>query len=80
MKNALFVAPEPAPDFLVLVHICSHPLNGHQERKTLLEREELLPLDGEGPEPIVLPWKCHEGHAMELCDEYSNCTKFQFST
>ena len=71
---------ESLTDFLVLVRIRSHPLNENQERMTLLERGELLPLDGEGLEPIVLPWKCPEGHAMELCDEYNNCTKFQFST
>ena len=32
----------------------------------------------EGLEPIVLPWKCHNGHIMELCDNCNNCTKFQF--
>ena len=37
-------------------------------------------LIGEGLEPIVLPWKCHSGHIMELCDEYNNCTKFQLYT
>ena len=31
-------------------------------------------LDGESLEPIVLPWKCHKEHAMELCDEYNNYT------
>ena len=31
-------------------------------------------------EPIVLPWKCHSGYIMELCDECNNCTKFQFYT
>ena len=25
----------------------------------------------------MLPWKCHSGHIMELCDECNNCTKFQ---
>ena len=30
-------------------------------------------------EPIVLPWKCHSGHIMELYDG-CNCTKFQFYT
>jgi len=37
-------------------------------------------LIGEGLEPIVLPWKCHSGHIMELCDECNNCTKFQLYT
>ena len=27
----------------------------------------------------MLPWKCHSGHIMELCDE-GNCTKFQLYT
>lgn len=31
-------------------------------------------------EPIVLPWKCHRGYIMELCDEFNKCTKFQFYT
>ena len=29
---------------------------------------------------IVLPWKCHSGHIMALCDKRNNCTKFQFYT
>ena len=29
-------------------------------------------------EPIVLPWKCHGGYIMELCNECNNCIKFQF--
>ena len=28
----------------------------------------------------MLPWKCHSGYVMKLCDECYNCTKFQFST
>ena len=28
----------------------------------------------------MLPWKCHSGHIMELCDESNNCTKFQLYT
>ena len=32
---------------------------------------------GEGLGLIVLPWKCHREHIVELCDE---CTKFQFHT
>ena len=28
----------------------------------------------------MLPWKCHSGHIMELCDEYNHCTKFQLYT
>ena len=73
-------------DFLVLVlcnvHICLHPLNEQQEQITLFEGGKLwfYPLNGEGLEPIVLPWKCHSGHIMELCDECNNCTKFQFYT
>ena len=35
-------------------------------------------LDREGLELIVLPWKCHSEHIMELCNEYNNWTKFQF--
>jgi len=73
-------------DFLVLVlcnvHICSHPQNEQQEI-TLVEGGKLLfyPLNVEGLEPIVLLWKCHSGHIIELCDEcINNCTKFQFDT
>ena len=71
-------------DFLLLVlcnvHICSDPLNEHQEQITLLEGGEfwLYSLDRESLEPIVLPWKCHKTHGMELCDEYNNCTKLKF--
>ena len=39
-----------------------------------------LPLNEEELKPIMLPWKCHIGHIMELCDECKNCTKFQFCT
>ena len=80
MKNALFFAPE-SNGLLVLVlcnvHIRSHPLNEKEEQVTLLEGEKLwfYLLNGEGLEPIVLPWKCHSGHTMELCDECNNCTK-----
>ena len=28
----------------------------------------------------MLPWKCHSGHIMELCDECNNCTKFKLYT
>ena len=28
----------------------------------------------------MLPWKCHSGHIIELCDECNNCTEFQFYT
>jgi len=71
-------------DFLVLVlcnvHIRSHLLNEQQEQITLLEGGKLWfsPLNGESLEPIVLPWKCHSGHIMELCDECNYCTEFQF--
>ena len=62
------------------VHIRSQPLNEQQEQITLLEGGKLWfsPLNGEGLEPIVLPWKCHSGHMMELCDECNNCNEFQF--
>ena len=69
-------------DFHVLVlcnvHIHSHPLNEQQEQITLLEGRKLwfYFLNGQGLEPIVLPWKCQSGHIMELCDECNNCTKF----
>ena len=51
----------------VLIH--SHPLNEqHQDQITLLERDKLRfhPLDGEGLEPIVLPWKCHTGRSIAM--------------
>ena len=73
-------------DFLLLVlynvHIRSHLLNEQQEQITLLEGGKLcfFTLNVEGLEPIVLPWKCHSGHIMELCEECSNCTEFQFYT
>ena len=85
MKNALFVAPE-STDFLVLVlghvHICTHPLNELQERNnTSWWRGTLtMPFDGKCLEPIMLIWKFHKGNAMEFCDGYNNCTKFQFYT
>ena len=28
----------------------------------------------------MLPWKCHNEHIMELCEEHNNCTEFQFYT
>ena len=64
------------------VHIRSQPLNEQLEQITLLEGRKLrfYLLNGEGLEPIVLPWKCHSGHIMELCDECKNSTKFQFYT
>ena len=57
-------------------------MNEQEEQITLLEGGKLCfyPLSGEGLEPIVLPWKCHSGYIMELCDECDNCTKFQFYT
>ena len=73
-------------DLVVLVlcnvHNRSHLLNEQQEQITLLEGGKLWfsPLTGEGLEPIVLPWKCHSGHIMELCDECNYCTEFQFYT
>ena len=81
MKTALFVAPEFNRLFLLLcnVHILSHLLNEQQEQITPLEGGKLgfSTLNGEGLEPIVLPWKCYSGHIMELC-ECNNCTEFQF--
>ena len=58
------------------VHIRSYPVNEQQEQITLLEgkKTDFSPLNGEGVEPIVLAWKCHSGHIMELCDECNNCT------
>ena len=85
MKNALNLLLVSLMDFLLLVRcnarISSHPLNEHQEQLTLLEGGKLwfYPLKGESLELIVLPWKCHRGHIVELCDECNNCTKFQNS-
>ena len=73
-------------DFLMFVlcnvHIRSLPMNKHQEEIALLEWEEVwfYLLSGEGLAPIMLPWKYHSGHIMELCNECNNCTKFQFYT
>ena len=73
-------------DFLVLVlcnvRISSHPLNKQQEQITLPEGEKLrfYLLNGDGLEPIVLPWKCHSGNIMNRCGDCNNCTKFQFYT
>ena len=64
------------------VHIRSHPLNEHQEQITLI---------GKGNSDFTLwmerawsPLCCYGnvtvGHIMELCNEYKNCTKFQFYT
>ena len=52
------------------VRICPHPLNEHHEQITLLKGGKLrfYLLNEEGLEPVVLPWKCHNGHIMELCD------------
>ena len=73
-------------DFLMIMlckgHIRSHPLNEHQEQITLI---------GEGNPDFTLwmerawsPLCCYGnvtvGHIMELCNEYQNCTKFQFYT
>ena len=64
------------------VHTRSHPLNEQQDLMTLLDGGNLRfsSLNGEGLEPIVLPWKYQSGHIMELCDECNYCTKFQFYT
>ena len=37
-----------------------------------------LILNGQGLKSIVLPWKCHSGRIMELCDDCNNCAQFQF--
>ena len=59
----------------------SHPLNEQQEQITLEGGKlSFSPLNGEDLELIVLQWKCHNGDSMEFCDEYNNCTKFQFYT
>ena len=78
-KNTLLFLQRTS--FLVLmlcdVHIRSHLLNEHKEQITLylkVGNSDFTTVQ----EPIVFPWKCHKGHAMELCDEYNNCTKFQF--
>ena len=62
------------------VHIRSHLLNEQQEQITLFEGGKLgfSTLNGEGLEPILLPWKCHKGHFMELCEECNHCAEFQF--
>ena len=67
------------PLVLCNVHLYSHPLNEQQDQITFLNGGKLSfsSLNGEGLEPIVLSWKCHSGHIMELCDECNNCTKFQ---
>ena len=68
--------------FLLLVlgnvHTHSHPLNEQQEQVTLLDGGKLWfsSLNAESLEFIVLPWECHIGHIMELCDECNNCIKF----
>ena len=73
-------------DLLLCVHVVVKTINyllcvmsifAHTHGITLLERRKLCfyHLDGAGLEPIVLPWKCHNGHIMELY-EYNNCTKF----
>ena len=64
------------------VRIRSHPLNEQQEQITLLEGEKTLifPFEWRGPGAIVLPWKCHSGYIMELCDKCNNCTKFKLLT
>ena len=84
-KNALFFLLS-LTDFLVFVlsnaHIRSHPRHEQQGLIALLEGGKLrfYLLNGEGLEPITLPWKCHHGHIMELCGECNNCTKVQFDT
>ena len=85
VKNTLFVVPE-LTHFLLLVlcnvHINSHPPNEQQDQITLLEGRKLWfsSLNGESLKRIVLPWKCHCGHIVELSDECNNWTKFQLYT
>ena len=73
-----FLLLQSVIDFVVLVlcnvHIRSHTPKEYQEQITLLEGGKPLfyPLDGEGLEPIVSPWKDNSRHIMELCDEYNN--------
>ena len=86
LKNALFVAPESDRlSFACVTCTCSDLLNEHQELITLLKRRGILTLPfgwkGPGAHCVSMEMsqrKCHKGHAMELCDEYTNCTKFQF--
>ena len=85
MKNALFVGPGSnslscayavlCPYLLIPTEWTSRGNNISWRRKLWFYR-----MDGEGLESIVLPWKCHSGHIMDLCDEYNNCTKFQLCT
>ena len=79
MKNALFFAPLSNRLFCACAnaHISLHPLNEQREEIKGGKLWFYL-LNGEGLKPIVLPWKCHGGHIMELCDKCNNCTKFQF--
>ena len=81
-----FLLLQSLTDLLVLVlcnvHIRSHPLNEQQKQITLLEGGKVWfsTWNGESLEPILLPWKCHKGHFMKLCEERNNCTEFQFYT
>ena len=79
MENALFVPPECNGLSCACAVWCPYLLTP-AEWTTLLERGKLWVYlwNEEGLEPIVLPWKCHSGHIMELCDNCNNCTKFQF--
>ena len=67
MKTASFVAPEP--------NRLSCACATSWRRKTLIFTFEWT---GESLKPIAFPWKCHWKHIMEHCDEYNNCSKFQF--
>ena len=63
-------------DFLVLV-LCNVDIRSHLvKEQEQIERGKRLfyPLNGEGLLPIVLPWKCHSGHIVEVCDECNNRT------
>ena len=84
-KNALFVAPESDRLSCVCSVYCPYSLTPTEwtsrAANTSWRRGNLtLPFGGRRPGAIVLPWKYHKGHAMDLCDEYNNFTKFPFYT
>ena len=55
--------------------LCLCLLNEHREHIRTL----IFHFGWRGLGALVLPWNCHRGHNMELCDA-CNCTKFQFYT
>ena len=84
-KCLIFVAPESnrlsCASAVECPYIYSHPLNEQQEQMTILEGGKFwfYPLNGEGLEPILLPWKCYSGHSMEYCDVMRVTTVQTFS-